>query len=212
MKVTELKAANTGLKEISPDHLGDDLEILDLRNNQLTSLKYDVMNKLGKVKNISLSGNPWICDCSTQEFFKFVIYNQARIYDFNDTYCTNGKRFKDLHESDICIDKILIMSISAAIFGLIGIILGLFYRFKKYIKIFLYAYNMCLWFASEEEIDKDKVYDAFVCFAADDLPIVEDIILGLESEPESFKCLVGIRDWPAGEMVTKLVRLNFISL
>lgn len=204
--VTEIFARNNFIDELSIKNLNENLQIIDLRNNKLTSLSSETIENLRQVKNVSLGNNPWQCKCSQIDFFNGIKSLKNIIVDYNDLSCENlGKAFDDLGWFDLCFDMITFLAVCGAVFGVIGIVVGIFYKFKKEIKIFLYAHNMCLWFAGEDELDEDKLFDAFVCFAAPDQTIVEDIILELESEANGFKCLVGVRDWPPGEMLTQLV-------
>lgn len=203
--VTKVFAFNNSIAELKLISIAESTEVLDLRNNSLKFLAEEVMEKLKRIKNVSLGGNPWLCDCSTLDFFNAMKAQKNHINDFNDMYCDNLNRmFDDLESFEVCFNWPIVAGVSGGL-GVVGVILALFYKYQKDIKIFLYAHDMCLWFVSEDELDEDKVYDAFVCFADPDQPIVEDIILGLEAEPESFQCLVGIRDWPPGHMFTQLV-------
>lgn len=205
-QVIELLASNNVIEEISVDNLGNHLKVLDLRNNSLQSLSASVMDKIIKIEKVYLGLNPWKCDCSTIEFFKSIELFKKVIVDYETLHCDNlNKRFVDLKSIDVCFDLIYIILICGILFGFVGLLVGLFYKYKKDIKIFLYSHDMCLWFVTEEELDSDKSYDAFFCFAALDQPLVEDLILDLEKEPNNFKLLVGIRDWPPGYWFPELV-------
>lgn len=204
--VTEIIGRNNSISVFTTEDFTGDVNVIDLRNNKLQSLMEDVLEKMSTM-NVSmlLGGNPWLCDCSTLEFFNSIKSLKNIISDYDDIVCHNlGRKLYDLKSFDVCFNWPLLASCGIGL-GIIGIFTGLFYKFKKDIKIFLYAHNMCLWFVSEEEVDHDRVYDAFVCFAEPDQPLVEEIILGLESEPDSYQCLVGIRDWPPGHMFSELV-------
>ena len=82
----------------------------------------------------------------------------------------------------------------------------LFYLFNKdTIKIWLYSQPWGRRLFSEDLIDKDKPYDAFLSYAQEDSEFVEkDLLGGLESpedNSEKYKCLIHTRDWNAGEMI-----------
>jgi hypothetical protein len=204
--LVKLYASNVGLQQVDKRNFGNRLRILDLRNNSLTSMPAD---SLWGLEEIHLGGNPWICDCSTLEFFRTVKTIENLITDFDHMNCANldWRLFKDVDSEEICFENKWVYGLAASglLLGLVGTIVGTFYKYNKDIKIFLYAHNACLWFATEEELDKDKVYDAFICYAHQDQALVEDIILRLEGESHGFKCLVADRDWMPGEMIPELV-------
>merc|ERR1719319_698778 len=82
-----------------------------------------------------------------------------------------------------------------------------FFLFAKrdIVVIWLYAQPIGRKFFSEDLIDKEKPYDAFISYSQADSEYVETSLLpGLE-QPESpgdkFKCLIHTRDWNVGEMI-----------
>jgi len=199
----EVNASNNLITTLSKNMFSREVIGIDLSNNRLTTLEIGVIQMLKIIGKFQLEGNPWNCECSSSEFLKLV-----RSFSDSSVLCQNLNRpLLDLEPSDLCFDFIPIIAAFAGLFGLAGILTALFYKFKTDIKIFLYAHNMCIWFANEEELDKDKVYDAFFCFAGIDQNLVEEIIVDLEKEPNNFRCLVGVRDWMAGEMIPELVSL-----
>lgn len=214
LEVTEILAANNRLENISFENTPDRLNYFDLRNNSFQILSEANILKLSTMKRVFLGDNPWHCDCSMIRLFKDSESFRGIVEDYDQLYCHNlGKRFKDLVPFDVCVDNVYFYALGGMVFGFIGVILGLFYKFKKDIKIFLYAHNMCLWFVSEEELDEGKIYDAFVCFAAPDQHLVDDLIIELENEHNGFRCVVGMRDWPPGEMFSQLVsQINEFSI
>lgn len=209
LNISEIISINNSIADLRINNLNSRLKFLDVRNNSLKHLSYDVIQALGKLEQVKLSGNPWICDCTNLDFFTNLKSIKNVIKDYDEIYCSNlDRRFADLSPREVCFNWLLV-AVCGIVLGVFGVFLSLFYKFKKSIKIFLYAHDMCLWFVNEEELDEDRNYDAFVCFAFADQKLVNDIIIELESDQVT--CLVGTRDWPPGHTFPELVNL-FIFL
>ena len=90
-------------------------------------------------------------------------------------------------------------------FLLIIIILLLSACHSEAVKISLYSHPWSSYFFSEDLIDKEKPYDAFISYSQADSDYVENSLLpGLENPEDvqhKFKCLIHPRDWNVGEMI-----------
>ena len=208
LQVTEVQAQNNLIEYVTLANIRDSLKILDLRNNKISVLNIKVAAKFKTMNTTSLGGNPWICDCFMFNLFQFLHVKNILI-DFDDVKCENfNKTLSDVDVSEVCFNWNFVIIPCAVIFGMFSLLIALFYKFTKDIKIFLYHHNMCLWFANEDDLDADKKYDAFFCFAALDQHLIEDIVERLEDGPKGFKLLVGERNWMAGQMIPELVSLG----
>ena len=89
---------------------------------------------------------------------------------------------------------------------IIGTLAAVYYRYQKEIRIWLYAHKCCRWFITEDELDRDKLFDTFVSYSQKDEDFVENNILRkLEEGPEPYKLCVPTRDWLAGEWIPEQI-------
>uniref|UniRef100_A0A8D8UVF7 Protein toll n=1 Tax=Cacopsylla melanoneura TaxID=428564 RepID=A0A8D8UVF7_9HEMI len=152
------------------------LEKLDLSGNQLGSLSEEFVN-LTLASNISslfLSGNPWQCDCGITELFTFILDRPDIVKDSNKIMC-NGNPLNGMSTDYFCptLNPYFIASITLGSLGvLFGLLVFLYYKFEREIKVWLFAHNWLLCWVSEEDIDHDKEYDAFVCYSEEDYRFV----------------------------------------
>lgn len=185
-------------------------QVLKLHNNNVLRIPPNVLEFLKNDANLTtltLHENPWKCDCEAKDFLNFVQTKFQIISEVDKVTCHGSSAMiAEMTATDFCpFDTTAIISISATI-ALMGLIMGIFgllyYKYKEQIKIWLFAHQRCLWFVTEEELDKDKLYDAFVSFSHKDNDfIVDELVPRLESGPTPFKLCLHYRDWLAGEWI-----------
>lgn len=192
--------------------LPPDLEVLTLHNNRLHNLDYNVLKRLNRssIKKLTFHNNQWNCDCSITNLTNYIRHHVKTISDPNITCHETNKLLINLNEKDLCPNQAMFALISFTIFIVIVCVFttlsALYYKFQHEIKVWLYAHDICLWFAQEEELDKDKIYDGFVSYSHKDEDfVIENIISVLEGGQEPYKLCVHFRDWIPGEFIAKQV-------
>lgn len=117
----------------------------------------------------------------------------------------NGNPIIRLSVNDLCKFSLtlIILCISLAVFGIIfGIFTTLYYRYQQEIKVWMFAHKLCLWLVSEKEVDRNKIYDAFISYShLDEAFVVDHLVPGLENERCRFKLCLHFRDWIVGEWI-----------
>ncbi|XP_012235817.2 protein toll isoform X1 [Linepithema humile] len=208
--VEKLVVSHNNISEISLDGLNTTIKVLELHNNNILRIPPKVLDFLKNsthLNTLTLHENPWICDCDAKDFLNFIQTKFQMISEVDKVMCDgNNMIISEMTVTDFCpFDTAAIISISVAI-ALLGLIIGtfglLYYKYQEQIKIWLFAHQWCLWFVTEEELDKDKQYDAFVSFShKDDDFIMDELVPKLESGPTPFKLCLHYRDWLAGEWI-----------
>lgn len=156
---------------------------------------------------LTLHENPWECDCEAKDFLKFIQTKLVTMRDLFKVTCP-GKNISmsEMTINDICpLPTAMIIGISVAI-SFTGLLIGIFglfyYKYQRQIKVWLFAHQWCLWFVTEEELDKEKLYDAFVSYSHKDHDfVVNELVSKLENGPTPFKLCLHYRDWLAGEWI-----------
>ncbi|KAH8258172.1 hypothetical protein KR038_007238 [Drosophila bunnanda] len=208
-QVTSLHLAGNNLTSIEVDQLPRHLNHLDVSRNQLQALNATVLGFLNRTmpyRSLRLAGNPWNCDCYAKPLLLFTQDNFERIEDRNEMMCMNAEsptRMVELSTNDICPDDRSAFIALAVVIALTGLLAGftaaLYYKYQMEIKIWLYAHNMFLWLVTEEELDKDKKFDAFISYSHKDQSFIEDYLVPqLEHGPQKFQLCVHERDWLVG--------------
>lgn len=117
---------------------------------------------------------------------------------------------------DLCpSQRILIIYIAVTLMMLClmsTIFIVLFYRYNVEIKVWLYAHHMFLWFITEEELDKDKIYDAFISYShKDEEFIINEILPKLETGPKPYSLCLHLRNWQPGELITTNITRSILE-
>uniref|UniRef100_A0A6P4EZM6 Protein toll n=1 Tax=Drosophila rhopaloa TaxID=1041015 RepID=A0A6P4EZM6_DRORH len=211
--VTSLYLAGNNLTHIDEDQLPRNLTHLDVRWNHLQTLNATTLGFLNRTmsqSSIKLSGNPWICNCDARPLLLFTQDNFERIEDRNEMLCMNAEiptRMVELTTNDICPEEKSVFIALAMVIALSGILAGftaaLYYKYQLEIKIWLYNRRILLWLITEEELDKDKKYDAFISYSNKDQSFIEDYLVPqLEHGIHKFKLCVHERDFLVGSQIT----------
>uniref|UniRef100_A0A8D9BU58 Protein toll n=1 Tax=Cacopsylla melanoneura TaxID=428564 RepID=A0A8D9BU58_9HEMI len=156
---------------------------------------------------MSLSGNPWTCRCDdlTKRLHTFVMTNGHILKDLNQITCSGSNQpLNKWNPIDFCSTTsnqhlIVVIIILGSLGVLFGLLVIMYYKYQHQIKVWLFAHGILLCWVSEEDIDQDKVYDAFVSYAEGDYGFVVHTLLP-ELE-KSFKICHHARDFIGGEWI-----------
>ncbi|KAG0716124.1 Protein toll [Chionoecetes opilio] len=205
-----LTVPHNKLSFFNVSHLPPNLTALDVRGNNLTTLSSVILHHLNTTDmSLRLGGNPWRCDCDLLDLFRFLHVPSRKVIDFRELQCEeDGQPLMDLSEHDLCpffMQPMVIVTIVAtliflSLFAILGTVS--FYKYKQGIKVWLYAHHLCLWAITEDELDADKKYDAFISYSHKDEEFVtKQLVPGLECGDPKYRVCLHYRDWVPGEYI-----------
>jgi len=161
--------------------------------------------------HLTLTGNPFLCSCASSGLHRFLRDNYASVEEHQNLTLDCQQEARSLfsmEEEEFCLPlpllPILLSSSLLLILLLLLVLLRIFYRDTIIIWVFSKSWGKV--FFSEDEIDREKPYDAFLSYSEEDSKFVEDDLLpGLESPDNprnnQYKCLIHKRDWNVGEEI-----------
>lgn len=178
------------------------LEKISLSNNNLTILSDNVLSELNGLI-AELDNNPWDCSCRALNFSHFV---KGNIPYGNNVLCgATGLKIKTLSDTQLCPNYTTTLYIAVGILFFVSIITlaGAFCcYYKSEVKIWMYSRNLFIWLITEEDVDEDKQYDAFISYSHMDGDYVEKLLVKeLESGANPYKICVHTRNWLPGEAI-----------
>uniref|UniRef100_A0A8D8RWX7 Protein toll n=1 Tax=Cacopsylla melanoneura TaxID=428564 RepID=A0A8D8RWX7_9HEMI len=184
------------------------LETLDLSHNQLESLSSDFVNLLKSSSNVSsifLYGNKWKCDCRITDLYNFNTENPQILKDFKNITCDDSRLLYKKSKEDFCpsLTGTIVSIVLAILVVLLVLVSFLYYKYQQEIKVWLFAHRILLCWLTEEDVDTDKVYDAFVSYNQEDYRIVvKELIPQLD---KNYKVCHHERDFIGGRMITEQI-------
>ncbi|XP_063607043.1 protein toll-like [Penaeus indicus] len=198
------------ISHFNKSDLPDSLKVLDVRGNNLTFLSAPTLDHFNvTAMTLSLGDNPWTCNCDTIDFFTFLQVPERKVLDFNNIKCAgDGEELLSINEYTICPSfrqpMVIVTIVLITVFLLLFAVLGTmsFYKYKQGIKVWLFTHRMCLWAITEDELDADKKYDAFISYSHKDEEFVNTVLVpGLETGHPKYRICLHYRDWIPGEYI-----------
>lgn len=211
--VSVLVVEGNNLSKLEKDNIPEHIRVLKLANNQLEFINGSVLEHLNRttsLRNLTLSSNDWICDCSTVNFLNFVQSEFRKITDLSQIKCVGGETLIEMGPGDFCSEDNLPIILAAIILALLGVLVALgailYMKYSQEIKVWLFAKGWHIWPITEDELDEDKKFDAFVSFSQRDEDLVaEYLVPELESGEFPYKLCIHFRDWMVGDVISDQV-------
>ncbi|KAJ2942416.1 hypothetical protein O0L34_g16021 [Tuta absoluta] len=207
--IRRLFASGNMVENVTAD-IPDTLIYLDLSKNHIARMSEDASVALfaNPERRVRMFGNPIICDCENRPYIQALMDHFDRVEDYTSLTCIDdGRLVRDVDPFELCYgsSRQFHTTLTASLGALVGVtamMVGLYYRFGKAAKVYLYSKGLCLFCIREDQIDADREYDAFVSFSHKDEDFVtHNLLPGLEGDPYNFKLCLHYRNWIAGELI-----------
>ncbi|XP_023214061.1 protein toll-like [Centruroides sculpturatus] len=223
--VTEVLLDNNNISVLKDWSFHKNLAKLYLNRNLLRVLPYGFMDYAATKPTfeITLGENPWQCNCETTNFKAWLTENYRRVKDINKVYCENQRDENGtmnvirVPDDIICPPDnwphkkqlITVTVIGVLLALLLFVILILYYRNRNTVIAYFYFHFNFVFFClyNEDELDEDKLFDAFVSYSSNDRDIMMALLNELENKDPSFKLCIHERDWMPGNLIS----LNIVN-
>ena len=207
LKVIDLSFNN--ISYVTEDFLTElaGIEELSLHHNKLQELPNSLQRL--NMTSVLLRSNPWICDCNSVWFKRWIVMNRQNVEDLDDVTCVSGRPkgsvIIEVPESEFVCEIPISVVIAKAAVGfsvcliIIIIIALLIFKYRGEIQVYLYVHYKWHPFGRSEKTDVDFKYDAFVSYAGDDYKwVVYQLVSRLEGHVPRFKLCLHDKDFEVG--------------
>lgn len=208
-RVTFIQASLNQISEIKTENLPPNLRGLDLSHNDIRIIAPNVIHSVQKHQKLEVflvKDNPFTCHCTdTKPLIEFAKENSS-ITDLKGAKCDLHYELSDEMLQKTCRREAMIYILASVtiLISMSGVTLVLFFKNRKFIKMWLYSHDWFLWWVDEEYIDRDKEYDIFISYADENRLTAYRIFYALK-KCNVFKICWHEQDFIAGESIDKSI-------
>ncbi|GBM17852.1 Protein toll [Araneus ventricosus] len=218
--LTEIHADYNEIITLEDWIIPQNLQYLSLKGNKIRNLPKYLTDFIANQSDFQFffAGNFRKCNCSDRILKKFLKNNKAFVKDIDNIVCeieNNGTTtvlpLYTIPDSMLCSIPIVlgfdptvtVLSLCAGFIFLIALLL-FYYKQRQLILSFLYihcdeVFRCCF---EENDIDDDKIFDAFVAYSSCDRDIMLEILKELEEKEPHFQLCIHERNWLPGRFIS----------
>ena len=190
------------------------LQLCDIRNNKISTLSEYDMDILDACEEatIRISRNPFDCTCESLHMIKWIGKNKPRIEDFDDIYCIQGVKLKNItvnirHFELKCLSTFwLEFSASSSIVLILVItIIAICYRYRVFLE---YLYIILVSSRPKKNHQKDNYeFDAFISYSNKDYNWVVHTLYKRLTQEMNMKVSIHDKDFiPGRDIAHEILR------
>ncbi|GIY32691.1 protein toll [Caerostris darwini] len=221
--LTEIFLDKNQITDLDDWKVPSNLKNISLNGNNIKHLPSSFMNFISNAPQfeITLRDNPFNCNCSAIGFKKWLTEHYQVVKDVKQIMCANRLKWNGtLTRTPILITpddvlcplddwpyKLHLISVTViciVLALLLFIVSVLYYRNKQTViaYVYIHMHHVFTCFFNEEEIDEDKIFDAFVSYSNSDRDIALSLIEELERKDPGFNLCIHERNWIAGHPIS----------
>ncbi|GFT93355.1 protein toll [Nephila pilipes] len=199
------------------------LKNIALNGNHISHLPSSLMNFISNTEEfaITLSDNPFDCNCSAVNFKKWLAQHYQFVKDVKQIMCASRVKMNGtlIHspilttpDDILCplddwpykLHLISITVICVVLALLLFVVSVLYYRNKQTViaYVYIHMHHVFTCFFNEEEMDEDKIFDAFVSYSSSDRDVALMLIDELEEKEPRYRLCIHERNWIAGNPIS----------
>ncbi|XP_069552575.1 toll-like receptor 13 [Brachyistius frenatus] len=185
------------------------LEFLQVRKNQYSVVRHEVIKALPALLYLDLQGNAFTCDCSNIWFIPWLKNDtQTQVYDAYNFLCNyppvmRGKKLLDFDFNSFCtVDVDFICFVTTTCTILCSMVATFTYHFMRWQLVYAY-YLFLAWLydTKNKNMQAENQYDAFISYNVHDEPwVIGDLLPKLENE-QGWKLCLHHRDFEPGKPI-----------
>lgn len=197
--VRTLNLSGLGMAALPPGEMPQSVQELDLSGNSLKRIPVELLRSNVTLR---LAGNRFSCDCWYKNDISLLQQSHQTVSDWGKVLCSDGVPLRKVNPAQLCSAWLAAgVGGTLALLGLlVAVVASVLYIYSLEVRVWLHSRGC--WSVPEEEIDKDKKYDAFVSFChKDEQFVIGNLLPGLETGPHPYNICVHYRDWIPGEWI-----------
>ncbi|GIY94993.1 protein toll, partial [Caerostris extrusa] len=182
-EIEGLNLSNNQIQSLEQARLPSRTRFLFLDHNLMQKPPVFLLESLEFLTTVTLSNNPWTCDCAALDFKKRLFLKSNLVLDMRETRC--GPDMPDspgmakraiwlLTDQELCPDYTglyvpVAFGVLSFLLAVAGVIIA-WTRYERSVKVWLYSHGVT--WVKEKDIDRDKEFDAFISFSHKDQDFV----------------------------------------
>ncbi|GIY20520.1 protein toll [Caerostris extrusa] len=232
-EIEGLNLSNNKIQSLEEARLPNRTKFLFLDHNLIRKLPVSLLESLEFRTRVTLSNNPWTCDCAALDFKKWVVSKSILVLDMNEARCgpdmPNNPGLAErailmLPDRELCPDNTglyiskgfgvvtkelldcgFIVPVPSLDSRFFLVVAGGIIAWTRYkMNVKVWLYSHGVTWVKEKDIDRDKEFDAFISFSFKDQDLViQELIEVIEEKDPDIRLCLHYKHFLPGEFIER---------